>query len=390
MLRGLARWGAQEISGNPALDERYPMILINGLPFVGKSTVARELAYLLDDGNRPGLVTTLREAAFNFFGDPSPRPSKDRASASAHKRDKHHRPIEVFADGRAIVIDVEHLSLLLHAENGEHGQQPGGGHTSQSSKPDAQTASSVARYCSSLSTLTRKKPSSEAADRLDRGRRSALEEGLLHEKRSASAVIFTEYLPKYNGESGEFAAKSYRTAADVFDRRLIPVYLTCSEAEHQRRFECRQREEHQYVQAARARGVAFSENQIAAMAPAGLQQAAHALKKLHCGEEDVYYFSKPAHFVNQQFQLGPPPVFGEPTAPEAYQGVRIDSTGLTALETAMVIRDFIHDVQRGEPVTTKLLWPPTQKERERKYLEELESWVVVSRNEETNRGVEAS
>lgn len=398
VFRGM-RWGTSETVNPklPALDDRYPMILVNGMPFVGKSTVARELAYLLEETNakeknNPGLFTTMREAAWNFFKDPSPRPAKDQPSGAGCKRDPCFDPIESFADGRAVVLNVNHLSWVHNIEQKEHEEQDAGARRNQSIKPDAQTAGMVADFCSSLASLEHKN-NDNATDRLKIGRRVALEKGLLDEKHANSTVIFTEYIYKY-GESAEFAANGYRTAANVFDRRLIPIYLTCSPDEHQRRFECRQRAELDFVKKAQARDVGFPEEQMAAMAPKKLERAAGSLKKLLGGKEKLYLFSKPANHANHEFTLESPPIPKNTDAPEAYQGCRIDSTGHSARETAMVIRDFIHDVQRGEPTSTRIIWPATSKgvaalkgkNKRNEECEENDAWVILSRdNNETKK-----
>ncbi|CAK7270668.1 hypothetical protein SEPCBS57363_004218 [Sporothrix epigloea] len=352
------------------MDSRYPMVLITGLPAVGKSAVARELANLLEgshDRFAQGNKTrpSAREAAWTFFVDPRrrPRPGLLRSPGpTGCRRRACSSPVEYFADGKAIVVNVDHLSCMEDLRENQKSDTSEKGATAADSA--TQTASEVRWYCNSLASL---QPGFQAAPetirRLDRGRRLAMERYVMPKETKESSIILTEclYDDDRNGKS-ETAAAAYKTAATVFQRRLIPIYLTCELSEHQRRFKCRQRDAAEILRDIQdpAKTLNIPENDITALTPdQGLDKASAFFKHQAKAEGSLYIFSKPADYKDGRFSVPAKTRVGDfeqIDLPSEYQGCRIDTTGLTPLEVAGIIQKFCQDVMRGRPLQTWEGW----------------------------------
>ncbi|CAK7244073.1 MAG: hypothetical protein STHCBS139747_005607 [Sporothrix thermara] len=338
------------------------MILIIGLPAVGKSAVARELANLLEGSeDRPDQ----QEAAWRLFVGPSRRPQRGHDHVPGPigcRRPETSSPVEHFAGGKAVVVNVDHLSYMedmrqRHARGtGEKRVMP----------PDSviQTAGEVWWYCTSLASLQ----SSHQADpevirRLDRGRRLAVETYVMPQENRESTVILTEclYDDDRNGKS-ETVASAYKIAAGVFERRLIPIYLTCTAEEHQRRLACRQRDAQKNLENVEdaAKTYRIPDEDAVVLRSQGFDQASAMIKNPDKASEDVlYYFSKPADYKNGKFSMATKARYGDfetVDLPDDYQGCRIDTTGLTPLEVASIIQRFCQDVMRGKPLQTWVGW----------------------------------
>ncbi|KAL1902521.1 hypothetical protein Sste5346_000963 [Sporothrix stenoceras] len=289
---------------------------------------------------------------------------------------------ETFVDGRVVVLDVDHLSWARYLEKKDLKAQTNKKSSKRAAhnKPDVHTKAQIASFCSSLAVLKNEKTTAgDCPSRLEDGRRKALQEGLLDEENQKSAVIFTEYLPKSDDyKDTEYVADAYRTAATVFQRRLVPIYLTCSPEEHQRRIECRLRDELGLVKQARAGGAVFPKNQMTAMTPGEVEKAARSLDKQNRSGSELYTFSAPAKFSNGRFTYTEPDSIDGPALPKEHHGLCIDTTGLTPQETAVVIRDFIYDVLSGESNRITKIYPTTCEEGERLHEEEKESWIIVN------------
>ncbi|CAK7202427.1 hypothetical protein SEUCBS139899_005150 [Sporothrix eucalyptigena] len=386
----------QKLRGN--VDSRFPMIVLSGLPGVGKTVIARELANILEESDRslvPGNEKrmTLVETAWSFFQDPRPRsrPGSHDAGHPGCMRDTYSGPVEHFAGGKAIVVNVDHLSCEQSIQEREQRERradtrrgDGFGSTRATtevsekplSKADKEIAGSLSWYCTSLASLDPSRNHDPETIRcLDKGRRLALEKYIMPEQNNNSTAIFTECLfqDDRNGAS-EYAAKAYKTAADVFERRLIPIYLTCDAKEHQRRFGCRETEMRQKLIASESQKAIglLTPSEAEVLARGNIDSIEAMLKNVtNKGEDVLYYFSKPADYKDDKYflpkEVGPTGELGSPQMPENYQGCRIDTTGLTPLEVAGIIQKFCEDVMRGKAGQTLVswgvhLWPELEEE----------------------------
>ncbi|CAK7231419.1 hypothetical protein SBRCBS47491_007923 [Sporothrix bragantina] len=367
-----------------AADDRFPMILITGLPAVGKTTVARELAYLLEESNSKRLNGNqpepgLQEAAWAFFknyrrGSASSDNSYQPGPSNCHRRE-HSSPVEYFARRKATVVNVDHFSYM----EGMRERHMSGPDSKRLMPPEPliRTAGEIWWYCMSLASLQSKRQADpESIRRLDRGRRLAIESYVMPESEKESAIILTEclYGDGRNGKS-ETVAVAYKTAAEVFDRRLIPIYLTCNAHEHQRRFECRQRDAQKNLEGISDPAITYRIPYKDAMVlrQEGLDKVSASIKnRAKANGGSLYYFSKPADYQDGKYSViteGREFSFEPVDLLHKNQGCRIDTTGLSASEVASIIQRFCEDVMRGMPLQTLKGWessaPPPEGDGEK-------------------------
>ncbi|CAK7220931.1 hypothetical protein SCUCBS95973_004324 [Sporothrix curviconia] len=368
---GLDLFRKQDGEPRSDIDCRLPMILISGLPGVGKTAVERALAHLLEETHaihaRRNRRPSPLEAAWEFFVDPRPRaeldPSHSRADPSGCRRPETSSPVESFANGKAIVVNVDHLSCT-EALREEYANDSGNSrYVAGPSMVDA--AAEAWWYCSSMASLqSNNQADPETIRRLDRGRRLAVEKYVMPKAYKQSCIILTECLfaDDRNGKS-EVAAAAYKTAAGVFERRLIPIYLTCDAKEHKRRLECRQRNAQKSSQDTQNPAISYiiQEKDATMLKSESLEKsAAHIDKLAKAGNGRLYFFSQPAEYKDGKFYIAMKARVGddfEPIdMPDEHQGCVIDTTGLTASEAAMIAQWFCQDVMRGMPLQTWAGW----------------------------------
>ncbi len=346
---------------------KRPLILIGGLPFTGKSAVARELGRLLEeqeeklrqkrqdpDVTEDRLAVLKRRRACQK-GEPGP---------SGYKRLQTLRSsgaVEQFADGRVVIVHMNEFCDTVQYKQ-TNGNAKSSSHSTGNNE-QAHRSLSAAHFTASLGMLAQARsvfvdPGSAA--QLEAARRQALEAHVFPELTAGNVVIITECLLDH--VNGRFAADAYKAAANVCGRRLIPVYLACDPKDHEKRLACRARDDGVVVDSSESNNTTES-----TLTSEELQELSSVLTAPTAGDagpdQGLYYFSPVVETDS------PSAISGQPASPRRQNGLsttsgpaaeqasrkpagrflgcHIDSTGLSARDTATLIRDFVQDLQHG-------------------------------------------
>lgn len=299
--------------------QESPLILINGSIIVGKSAIARDMAYILANKYPSHTAKCGKQVV--------PPPGG---------------PVEAYIDGRIVVL---HMNEMYHATyNTTPKSDDTGKASSAKSKPSTNKGLEHCDLWPGTETSTVMKQMQEV-------RNKALLDFVVPEEQENKIVIITDCM-YYSKESAE-SIQEYRIAARVTGRPFVHIYLTCSLDEHIQRLDhratarvCRPKCDEKKKRKKNDKGKGKEKVEVGELCEKFstelLEKLRHDIRAMDV-EESKWL---PALFPAKR---RPPCVGSSSTTSRKsqFRGRLIDTTFMSAYETATSIAGLVEDIRNG-------------------------------------------